>query len=439
MQTGARRDISQANSGDGIEGDHALKPIAREAAQGLTTPSNITAAQRDAKQEQDDRFMMALGFTGKNQFFATTDGGDQQGLVQPREKVSAQAERQEKRANVPTEQEKKIDGLIESLGDKSFHARQKAQEELVKIGWPAYEQLEKSKVDPRLDVARRSEEAQKAILRADPTAPARQVRDNHTAGLAEIAKDGKISAKTDEEQQKLIKLVHGMTMDKPEFALREPDLEKTAGDSNASREERIEARRKLAELRAMHRIGPGDQAQLDYADMLFRSGDKDKAAQVLGKAIQGNPDLHRTESFRLLAMDSDAVKNKGFSEILDKATGLPDLAKQWIANKPLFDRVSHLGHDLDRHGPTEDMVKRSKDLLDPGKEKTGWWLKEKLVDTFTNAGNSKEATKLMTQLIKEDPMYLKADWMKTNIHLNRSNSDAEFSQAAKAAEKKLAP
>ncbi|MBX9666774.1 MAG: hypothetical protein K2X93_04105 [Candidatus Obscuribacterales bacterium] len=350
---------------------------------------------------------------------------------------------------IPEALQKKIDGLIESLGDDEFDKRQNASKELRELGSTAWNSLEKARSHPDLEIRFRSGKILQSISE-QPLTKQSNVTATHNEALAEIAKDGKISPKTAEKFEKLIKAMDGHFMSDKEYEIRRDKLDKTAYNQQGEKKDRLDALRKTSELFATKQVPPVDQVRLDFADALTKSGDKGKAIKVLGDAIKANPELRGSASFRLLARDAGAFKDKSFAETVDKATGRKNLVNNWAENKraALYDTVDHMAHETMRKGPTDAIQKQWKTTFDElarqAKDEKGLAGiaeiakqngQRSLVEAFGRHGKHDDAVKLMTQMIKEDPQWVNTAWMYSMSNLNEARNNKEYSEAVKTARK----
>lgn len=359
-------------------------------------------------------------------------------------------DKDKKPAKQPTELDKKIDDLIKKLGDDDFVTRQEAQADLEKLGSGAYEKLGQALKNDDPEIRHRAAKARANILKQDPSPDGKTVGDAHEAALKEIGKDGKISDKTAKDYEKLIKDMDGKKMSEEEAKARKDELTKKAYDFKADPKERIDALRQMDRLNAAARIDAGSQARLDYADALTKSGDKGKALDVLKEAAQKNPALSEQASFKVLAQDAGAAGNKDFMDAVSKATGgKVDLKSDFSnARRMTYERNDHLSHEADRKGMTPSVQKQWQDHLaaidkeaaaNPDLKAFYKVAKEgaqkEYVNGLTSSGKSEDATKVMTDMLKNDPAWVNAAWMRNMSELNGSRKNADFTAAVKEARK----
>lgn len=177
-----------------------------------------------------------------------------------------------KEVKPPTELDKKIDKLIEKLGDDNFDTREKAQQDLVKRGVPTLGKLDAAKDNGDPEIIDRAGKAADQI-RSVPPAEIKILADAHTAALKEIADKGKMSLATTEQYKKLIKEMDVKSLSDQEHKMRHDSLTRKVDDVNAKPTDRVAALNTRNQLSIMHEVKPGSQARLDYADALFKSGE----------------------------------------------------------------------------------------------------------------------------------------------------------------------
>ncbi|MBX9666775.1 MAG: hypothetical protein K2X93_04110 [Candidatus Obscuribacterales bacterium] len=408
---------------------------------------NNTDTQNAEKNEANNNDVLKAGFSDYREILCS-DGSDDSTFEATEEDGK---KNEEKRAGrkLPDALQKNIDGLIESLGDDEFDKRQNASKELRELGSSAWNSLEKARSHPDPEIRLRSGRILQSISEQPLTKQSRATA-MHDEALAEIAKDGKISPKTAEKFDKLISAMDGHFMSDKEYQIRRDKLDKTAYNPQGDKKGRLEALRNLSELFATKQVPPVDQVRLDFADALTKSGDKGKAIKILGDAITANPQLRDSASFRVLARDAGAFKDKSFAETVDKATGGKNLVNKWAENKraAVYDTVDHMSHETIRKGPSEAIQKQWKITFDElakhvqddkGLAFVATLAKENgqrsLVEAFGCHGKPDDAIKVMTQMIKEDPKWVNAAWMFSMSDLNEARKNKEFSEAVKTARK----
>jgi tetratricopeptide (TPR) repeat protein len=432
-----------------------------EAVHAMVSPSNHEG--RNENNTVNDQLLVNKGFPSAFEILNTDERisvpigkpalvelNNWDGRGEPRDTRPPSDSKPESKPAPLTKFEKKVSDLIEKLGDDDFSVRQKAQKDLVDIGSGAYQMLEKALKNDDLEIRHRASKAMAEIVKNPPKAGPllNEARDQ---AQKELEKDGKISKETDEKYRKLTADMSHQTMSPEEYVRRTDALKKTAYDRDAKLEDRLKAHRDLGELAAMLNTPPNAQVRFDHAEMLLKSGEKAKAAEVLKEAVKADPALARHSTFAVLAVDSGATKDKTFMDAVDAATGKPGQFKSRVENPRALtsDRVEKLENELRRWGPTERLEKEVNALIDSfakQQEKNPDQktflniqqgdLQKGLADAFINANKGAQATKVLTRMLADDPGWADSAWMNSASTLSKANEDDTFNAALKEARKR---
>lgn len=365
---------------------------------------------------------------------------------------------------VSEQMKKRVADLIEKLGDEEYEVREGAQAEIVRIGSPAFNQLQEAKVsNPELEVRRRVNSAMRQIINERPAA-LRAMGELKLDGLAEIGMTGRVSKETREKYEKFIKDANDLKMSPSERKQREElankDFPKPVArlpfplqaqfddqkDFSKTPEVERAATREKFSLRAM-RMDPASQARMDYADLLIASGDKKTAVKVLTEAVTKNPNLGKhseSDTFQKLARESGALTDKTFNKAVDAATGKENTTKDWNDFKiyKMAQDVGYLEEQSARFGMTKQLERQWDKLLtdleqraakEPDQRK---FLEEhlersrmKFVEHLSASGMTEKANQMLCTLLKADPEIGETAWFRKVARMNEMKETEKVDQA----------
>lgn len=337
---------------------------------------------------------------------------------------------------------KRISELIEKLGDEEYEVREAAQREILRIGSPAYAQLEEAKrSSPELEVRRRASSAINQILNEKPAA-LRAMTEMTLDGLAEIAMTGRVSKETRERYARFIENADDFKMGAAESRARHEFANKRLGPSDSLDLERATKREQLS-LVAM-RTSPSSQARMDYADLLIAGGDKKAAIKVLTEAVTKDPALaeHGGSKFGRLARDSGALDDKVFTKAVDTARGRENATKDWSGPKiKVSQNLEYLQEQTTRFGLTKQIERQWNTHLDdlekraqqePAQQKFLEGQLElarmNLVEHLGASGKSERAVQLLSALSKASPQIEQTAWFKEQARVNEMPGSKKLNQ-----------
>jgi hypothetical protein len=273
-----------------------------------------------------------------------------------------------------------VGDLITRLADDEFDVREKADQELRKLGSAAFEELSKHTDDP--EVKRRAHRILRSVAGSPPTALL-QMKELIESASADISKSGKISLNVSNRYKVFIDQSPDYKLGGAEQRVRQQSIE-TRRQLEAKTSDRVEAFRQEHFLSIM-RTEPASLARLDLAGLLLKY-DKPAAIKVLSEAVTSDPALVSNDGFKQLARVSGAIDSKAFLKTLDASSGKNNTAKNWKdAVEVAKQDFSLLHHESVRRGLTAELEK-------------SW---DKLVKALERqAANDKDLSDLLTNVVQ---------------------------------------
>ena len=355
----------------------------------------------------------------------------------------------------PSELDKKVTDLINKMGDDDFHKRERAQVDLVEIGTPAFKHLEKAQDNPDLEIRIRARHAMHQIVNNPPVGGEKSLR-AYEKGLGQVGKNGSLSREEHNQYENLIDELDHCEMSDRELKARKNIAHGKGYNFETPVSEQIKGLKEIEQLSAMGNVPPGAQARLDYADLLNKSGDKARAAELIGEAVKKYPGIALQPSFLVRATESGIINDSAFRKTVDDATGEKDVIKNKIENpdfdpqaEKIFRTMDHLTHETSRAGTNprleKDWQTYLKDLdnkMENNPEMKGFLSSQKLeaqkrlIEGFTINGETEKASAMMARMLNEDPGLADWAWLHRTAELNESDKHPEFNRTMREVNKK---